>query len=85
MEKKTIYLDYVGGGFYALSFDKEFSFPRINVCACPVRLFQECCKQFDVVCSDAVAMLLDNDMMGLSYIKQYFKYEKYRTEEIQPE
>ena len=85
MEKKTIYLDYVGDHVWAVSDNPDFMFPRINVCKDPTRLFQEYFHKFDLIVSDAVALLLDHELMSLSWVKQYFRYEEYRTEEIQPD
>ena len=85
MNKQTLYLDYSGDGLWILSETPDFKYPRVNVCADPTRLFQEYFQRFNLVISDAAVLLFDHELMSLSWRKQYFKYEKYRTEEIQPD
>jgi len=76
-----LYLDYVGGNCWALSANPEFSFPRVNVCGCPVRLLQDYTEQgVEIVLSDAAQMICDNDLRDLGWAPQYFRAERWVKE-----
>lgn len=77
MEKKTLYIDYSDDGAWIISNSKDFPYPRINVCGCPTRLFQEYSTKYNLVLSDAAALIVHHDLMNLSWIKQYFRAENY--------
>jgi len=82
-----LYLDYCGNGSWVVSFDPRFSFPRVNVCCCPVRLLQHyLARGYEIILSDAAQLICENDLLELSSAKQYFRalqwVEKYYPSEM---
>lgn len=76
-----LYLDFVGGNYWALSRSPEFPFPRVAVCGCPVRLLQDYTENgVEIILSDTAQMICDNDLRDLDWSKQYFRAEKWVKE-----